>query len=94
MSITEKADFYEDGFVIQRSQGVGGIVDYAKARSNEGHHGFKDFKLMAVVPVLVAEAYCTTNGVSSQEFHRNPEHMKRIVNDPAFSDLRIAPGRM
>ena len=94
MSITEKVAFNEDGFVIQREQHVASIVDYAKARANEGHHGFKDFKLMAVVPVLVVESYCTIHGVSSQGFHRNPEHMRRIVNDAAFSDLRVAPGRM
>jgi len=25
---------------------------------------------------------------------KNPEHVKRMVNDPALADFRIAPGRM
>lgn len=94
MGIQETASFGDDGFVIHRSQNVAGIVDYAKARHNEGHHGFSDFKLAAVVPEIVVEHYCLTHGVSPREFAANPEHMKRIVNDPAFADLRVAPGRI
>ena len=94
MTIREAVSFSDDGFVVQRSQNVSSIVDYAKARHNEGHHGLKDFKLMAVVPVLVVESYCTVHQITLREFNGNPEHIRRIVNDPAFADLRVAPGKM
>ena len=94
MGIREHISIEGDGIVIHREQDVSGIVDYAKARHNEGHHGFPDFKLAAVVPELVVEAYIATRGITSQEFWGNPEHMKNILNDPAFADLRVAPGRI
>ncbi len=84
----------ELGLVITRQQNVADHVDYCKARANEGLHGFPDFKLKASIPVLVVEHYCATNQITLREFVANPEHAKRIVNDPAFADLRIAPGRM
>lgn len=92
--IKENVAFHDNGYVIHREQKVNGIVDYAKSRHNEGHHGLKDFKLMAVVPVLVVESYCTINQITLREFNQNPEHIRRIVNDPAFADLRVAPGKM
>lgn len=84
----------DGGLVVTREQLVADHVDYCKARANEGLHGFPDFKLKASIPVVVVEHYCSVNQISLREFVRNPEHAKRIVNDPAFADLRIAPGRM
>lgn len=84
-----------DGTVIVQSlQYVADHVDYCKARANEGFHGFPDFKLKASIPVTVIEAYCRNNGITLREFQRNKEHIKRVVNDPALADFRIAPGRM
>ena len=80
--------------VVQSLQYVADHVDYCKARANEGHHGFSDFKLKASIPVTVVEAYCTHNRITLREFFRNKEHVKRVVNDPALADFRIAPGRM
>jgi hypothetical protein len=87
-------DHGDEGAVIVRAQQVGAIVDQCKALSNEGFHGLSDFKHVARIPNVVVEHYCNTHGVSFQEFTRNPEHMRRIVNDPAFADLRIAPGKI
>jgi hypothetical protein len=94
MSITEKVFFNDDGYVVQREQRVAGIVDYCKARHNEGRHGFKDFKLMGKLPEEMVNHYCAVNKVSFREFLKNPEHVKRMINDPALADFRIAPGRM
>lgn len=91
---TQYVDQGEEGFVVQREQYVGDIRDYCIARANEGHHGAKDFKLMASLPTVVIEHYCNTNQITLREFMRNPEHAKRMVNDPALADFRIAPGRM
>ena len=91
---TTYLDNGEEGFIVQRSQNVGGIVDYAKARHNEGHHGSKDFKLKMVLPAVVVEHYCNVNQITLREWIQNPEHAKRMFNSPEFSDLRVAPGRM
>lgn len=83
-----------EGAVVVREQFVGDIRDYCIARHNEGHHGASDFKLMASLPAVVIEHYCNVNGITFREWMKNPEHVKRMVNDPALADFRIAPGRM
>lgn len=94
MGIRESVVLEEDRVVIHREQDVAGIIDHAKARHNEGHHGFKDFKHAMVLPELVVENYCTVNQITSRDFWGNPEHLRRIMNDPAFKDLRTWPGRV
>jgi hypothetical protein len=84
----------DDALIVHREQNVGAIVDYAKARHNEGHHGFSDFQLKMVLPAVVVEHYCNFHQISFKEFMNNPEHVKRMNNSPEFSDLRVAPGRM
>lgn len=85
-----------DALVIQRRQtGIAAHVDYCRARANEGHHGpAKDFQLKASIPAIVVEHYCQVNGITLREFLKNREHVRRLINDPAFADFRIAPGRM
>jgi len=84
----------DTGPKVVREQYVGDIRDYCIARHNEGHHGHKDMKLMASFPQVVVDHYIAVTGITFQEFIRNPEHAKRMVNDPALADFRIAPGRM
>lgn len=90
-SVTPQSD---GTIVVQRQQFVADHVDYCRARANEGMHGFPDFKLKASIPVTVIEAYCRINGITLREWQQNKEHVKRMVNDPALADFRIAPGRM
>lgn len=82
----------EDQIVITRKQMVGGIVDYAKAMSNEGFHGTGDARFVATIPAVVIEHYCNTHGISFHEWTSNPEVRKRFLNDPEYSDLRIWKG--
>jgi hypothetical protein len=84
----------EEGSVLVREQYVGDIRDHCIARHNEGHHGHKDLRLMASLPAVVIEHYVNVNKITFREFMTNPEHVKRMVNDPALADFRIAPGRM
>ena len=91
---TKLVDHGKEGAMIVREQYVGDIVENCTARRNEGYHGFKDFRLMASIPPLIIENYCTVTQVSFREFMNNPEHIRRIVNDSTYSVFRIAPGRM
>lgn len=94
--ITERFKYEGENLVIQREQtGLAAHADYCKARANEGYHGpAKDFKLRASIPAIVVESYCQINQITLREFFQNREHVRRIVNDPAFADFRIAPGVM
>lgn len=87
-------DHGDEGAVITRQQYVADIVDDCKARHNQGAHGSSDFKHVARVPAIVVEHYCNVNKIKLGEFARNPEHWRRLLNDPAFSDLRIWPGKI
>lgn len=85
----------DEGAVVVREQYVGDIRDHCIARANEGHHGpSKDMRLMASLPAVLIEHYCNVTQISFREFMNNPEHVKRMVNDPALADFRIAPGVM
>lgn len=84
----------EEGATLVSQQNCGAIVDYCKARHNEGFHGSADFKLKMVLPNVVVEHYCNVNQITLREFLGNDEHVKRLFNDPNFADLRIAPGAM
>ena len=95
MTIRETVAFESDRFVIHRVQNVKAIVEYAKARHNEGHHGpSRDFRFMATIPTVIIDHYIAMTRISPQEFDGNPEHIRRIVNDPAFADFRVCPGKM
>lgn len=87
-------DHGDEGAVIVREQFVGDIRDDCIARANEGLHGSKEFRHVARIPNVVIEHYININGITMREFIRNPEHVKRMLNDPALADFRIAPGRV
>jgi hypothetical protein len=47
-----------------------------------------------VIPNIFVQMYMNVNNVSYGDFSRNPEHSKRLLNDPALRDFRIYPGRV
>ena len=51
-------------------------------------------RALMTVPAIIVQQYMNENGVSYPEFIRNPEHAKRMMNDPALSAFRIHPGRV
>lgn len=91
---TRYFDHGDEGGVVVRHQHVGSAVDTCKELHNIGMHGSKDVKHVASVPVVVVEHYCNVNGITLREFSQNPEHKRRFLNDPAFADFRIWPGKV
>lgn len=75
-------------------QDVEPILEDAKKRHNEGLHGSADLKHAAEIPNVLIEAYCATNGITYEEWCRNREHVRRLLNDPAISHFRIWKGRV
>lgn len=70
------------------------IAEYAKALHNAGHVGSKDMRLAASVPFVIVEKYLNDHNLTMQEFQRSPEHVKRLLNDPANDAFRIWKGRV
>ena len=84
-----------DGALISSiTQDVEPILEYAKARHNEGHHGSADMRLAASIPLVIIERYLNQNGITLQDFALSPDHKKRLLNDPALAHFRIWPGRI
>lgn len=66
-----------------------GIADYCKARQNEGLTGSKDMPVLAEFPAEIVEKYINDAGITFQEWMQNPEHVRRMLRDPALSAFRI-----
>lgn len=84
----------EGGLVTGTIQDCDPILEYAKARHNEGHHGSSEMRLAASIPFVIVEKYCNDNGVTFAEFMNYEAHKKRLLNDPDLSYFRIWNGRV
>jgi len=88
-------DTEDGGAVVVREQQVGEIAEWCRARQNQGMWSDQDGnKHAARLPNTVIEHYCTVHGINLAEFVRNPEHVKRLCEDPNFADFRIWPGKL
>lgn len=82
-------------FAITRHQDVSKYLDFAKGvRNDDNLKQSGDMKLAAEFPDVIVENYLSTNGITFREFLDNPEHVKRMLNDPALSGFRIWEGRI
>lgn len=70
------------------------ILEYAKARQNEGHTGTSDMKFAASIPHVVIEEYCKRNNIGFDECIQSQEHSRRLLNDPSLAGFRIWKGRV
>ncbi len=65
------------------------VADYCKARQNEGLTGTKEMPVLAEFPAEIVEKYINDAGITFQEWMQNPEHVRRMLRDPALSAFRI-----
>lgn len=85
----------EDGALITgTTQDCTPIAERAKEMHNTGCVGSADMRLAASVPAVMVEAYLNRNGLLMSEFCGNPEHIKRLLNDPALAHFRIWKGAL
>ena len=47
---------------------------------------------LAEFPMAIIERYCNDAGVTFKEWMRNPDHVKRMLRDPALSGFRVHTG--
>lgn len=71
-----------------------GLLDLAKSMANEGIHGSKEMKLVALFPPGLPEKCCSMWSITWAEFWSDPKWIKRMLNDPDLAGFRVAPGRI
>jgi hypothetical protein len=96
MSDIRTAKFLRDGdnIVEHRTQDVEPYLEHNKALRSAGIVGSGEMRHAAKIPFVVIETYLATHGITLHEFHANPEHVKRMLNDPALAGYRIWGGRV
>lgn len=65
------------------------VADYCKAMRNEGLTGSKDMPKLAEFPAEIVEKYINEAGITFAEWMRNPEHVRKMLRDPALAYFRI-----
>lgn len=92
MSAASTRMHFVDGLmVVERAQNCTVIADGCKALANETEQR-GDVRLAARLPDVIVERYCNDNGITLGEFVGNPEHIRRVCNDPALAAFRVWPG--
>lgn len=79
---------------FERIQDCTPILERTTALSNEGHHGSNEMRHAASIPMVIVERYLNDHNITLAEFMGNPEHVKRMLNDPSLSGFRIWKGRV
>lgn len=84
-----------DTLVVQRTQDVDPVLRAVKAEraATGGRNKAGDMMHAARLPMVVIEQYCNANDLSFREWMNNPEHAKRMLNDPALAAFRVWEGR-
>ncbi len=70
------------------------VADHCANLRAIGDTGSKDMKLAASVPGIFIQKYLNDHGVTFAEFMRTPQHVDRLLNDPALAHFRVWQGRV
>ncbi|SDQ42147.1 hypothetical protein [Pseudoxanthomonas sp. CF125] len=70
------------------------IVDAVRERANAGHIGSSDMRYLGEVTPFMLQKYCDKTGVTWDQAMQNPDHFRRILNDPENSYMRVWKGRV
>ena len=85
----------QDGVMtVASSQDCTGIAEACKRQHNEGIHGTSEMKLAGRIPDIFVNKYLTDNNVTFAQFIKEPEHARRMLNDPAMAHFRVWKGKI
>lgn len=84
----------DNKLIISRTQDCTPIAEDATRRHNQGEFGSSEMKHAARIPNVIIEKYMNDNGVTFEEVMNNPQHMKRIVENPDNAAFRIWKGKL
>lgn len=79
--------------VVRRLQDVEPHLEHAKALRAIGAVGSSELRHAAHIPAGVVEMYKQRHGISHHEMFANPEHFRRLLNDPDLAGFRIWEGQ-
>ena len=82
----------DDLMVVKSMQDVQPILQSVKDKVEVGDVGSKDMKPAATIPMVVIEAYMNRVGLTFQEFLRDKEHIKSMLNDKSLDGFRVWKG--
>lgn len=83
----------DDGLIVVKSmQDVQPILQTVKEKVEVGDVGSKDMKHAATIPMVIIENYMNRVGLTFQEFLRDKEHIKCLLNDKSLEGFRIWKG--
>jgi len=82
----------DDLMVVKSMQDVQPILQSVKDKVEVGDVGTKDMKHAATIPMVVIEAYMNRVGLTFQEFLRDKEHIKAMLNDKSLEGFRVWKG--
>jgi hypothetical protein len=82
----------DDLMVVKSMQDVQPILQSVKDKVEVGDVGSKDMKHAATIPMVVIEAYMNRVGLTFQEFLRDKEHIKSMLNDKSLDGFRVWKG--
>jgi hypothetical protein len=82
----------DDLMVVKTMQDVQPILQSVKDKVEVGDVGSKDMKHAATIPMVVIEAYMNRVGLTFQEFLRDKEHIKSMLNDKSLEGFRVWKG--
>lgn len=84
-----------DTLVVKRIQDVDPVLRAVREEraATGGRSRSGDMMHAASLPMIVIEQYCNANGLTFQEWMNNPEHARRMLNDPALAAFRVWEGR-
>lgn len=77
---------------VTSSQDCTAIAERCKRLHNEGHHGTAEMKYAGSIPDVFVNKYLADNQVTFAQFIKEPEHARRILNDPAMAHFRVWKG--
>jgi hypothetical protein len=82
----------DDLMVVKSMQDVQPILQTVKEKVEVGDVGTKDMKHAATIPMVIIENYMNRVGLTFQEFLRDKEHIKCLLNDKSLEGFRIWKG--
>lgn len=92
--VTPKTTFCpigDDQFAIVRTQDVEPVLEQAKklAAETTGRSKSGDLHHAAEFPMVIIEKYLSDNNVTFEQFMADPEHVRRMLQDPALAGFRV-----
>lgn len=83
--------------IVQQTQDVEPFLEFTKANSEAANAKFapsRDIRHAGVLPLVFLEGWLKQQGMTFREFMLDRGAMRKLLNDPDLSKLRVWKGRV